>query len=228
MPIDREARREVVLALSAFMRGEIDNFAFDVAIHKKSSRDQALEAFRTALWFVYDDCKCHRISVTETCWNYLRRQIAFLKSDLEETPIRRLVPDSVRRGRFLLGLGSLMSISATGYLAVRDSWFWLCMPGLLIGLPFCGFHVLRDRFTRKGQDLKTFYPFASGPQWERYEPLLEEERLPKFDPAIHCRPIRSGVFYKLAHVPAVVFASLVLTPILMLVLLLPRKHRNPS
>ncbi|HZK79458.1 MAG TPA: hypothetical protein VFC46_00285, partial [Humisphaera sp.] len=110
MVSDPKARREVVSALSAFMRGEIDNFAFDDAIHKRRSEDEALEQARAALWFFYDDCKIHRISVTEMRWNFLCRLSAFLSSDLEQFQVQEIRPASANRAKVLLGVVSLLSV----------------------------------------------------------------------------------------------------------------------
>ena len=222
MPIDPEARREIVSALSAFMRGEIDNFEFDDAIYKKLSRDEVLESVRTALWFTYDDCKVHRISVTEEVWNGLRRMMALLKSDLQQTPVQLLEPASTRRAKFLLRIGSLLSVLAAAYLAVTDAWYWLLVPGLLLGLPYCLVQIVNDKRGRGAEDPHPYYRFAAEAQWRRYEPLLEEEHLPTYNPAVHNRPIRSSVVATLLIIPGTILLVL-LIPLFMLLSLLGRR-----
>ncbi len=80
-------RLKVCDALVKYMRGEIDNFAFDDEIFLKTE-DKSLQKITNTLWFTYDDCKRHQVSVPRQGWQLYRRCIAFLQSDLE-LPLRR-------------------------------------------------------------------------------------------------------------------------------------------
>src|SRR5262245_53058858 len=79
--IDRAARDALADALAAYMRGEIDNFAFDDVAMGVRTDDRSVLLLGQALWFHYDDIKLHKVSATPEAWDFFRRVIAFLKCD---------------------------------------------------------------------------------------------------------------------------------------------------
>ncbi len=80
--IDRTARQAAASAIAAYMRGEVDNFALDDALSNRWA-DPSLNRIAQELWFTYDDCKSHPISVSRDGWQLHKRCIAFLSSNYE-------------------------------------------------------------------------------------------------------------------------------------------------
>ena len=72
------ARSQMAAAIVAFMRGEIDNFAFDDAVWAAAEADPKSRVIARTLWLLYDDVKRHPVRVGRPGWQSLRRCVAFL------------------------------------------------------------------------------------------------------------------------------------------------------
>lgn len=204
------------------MRGEMDSFEFDDAMAAIYTEDQAVRDIRTSLWFTYDDLKPHPVSITRPGCEAMRRTIAFVKTDLP-------LPPSDRRAQWWLnlvfGCVSAACIGAVIFLALTRSPWWLLLPGAAVGVPWMIRSWLHGRGRR--DDQPSFYPFQSERQWQQYAPTLVEERIPEYVPALHARPIRTGLISRLALVPGTVLFTLVIAPVLALLLLIPMR-RSPG
>ena len=96
--IDYESPRgRLAAALIGYMRGQIDNFGLDDAASDVIRDDGSLTPVFLALWFTYDDCKRHSVSVDRRTWKGLRRMVAFLLSDEPMPPDRvlKVTPSSM-------------------------------------------------------------------------------------------------------------------------------------
>lgn len=78
VPLERE---QTVDAIARFMRGEIDNVAFDDALFDSGAIDTSVRRIHWALWCTYDDIKRHSVNVSLDGWKLYRRCIAFLRTD---------------------------------------------------------------------------------------------------------------------------------------------------
>jgi hypothetical protein len=83
MPPDRPNRTRAADALAAYLRGEIDNFKLADETLSLDTKDKTLRELCWWLWHCYDDIKRHTVHATPEGWNFLRRCLAFLRTDLE-------------------------------------------------------------------------------------------------------------------------------------------------
>jgi len=135
--VDRDGREKVSSALVSFLSGEIDNLDFHDRINEFHTNDESLRNIRFGLYFLYDDFKSHPISVSREGWDFLRRTVAFLKSDLVRLgPVRSTsdVHERQERNR-LRGWIALASIAVAVMLAWSITPWALLLPGLTVGLP---------------------------------------------------------------------------------------------
>jgi hypothetical protein len=158
-------------------------------------------------------------------WELLRRTVAFLKSglDLPDTGTPR------SRGaawwKLPVGVMSLALIVVAAYLAVTRSPWWLLLPGAVIGWPWLLVQIIGERRPAADDDATRWAPFASEAQWRAHEPLLEAERIPHYDRAVHGVPIRGRAARFFFTIYTVAFAAPVILPLLALLFLLPRYWR---
>ena len=220
MAVDRAARDRLAFALAAFMRGEVDNFALDDACFESVTDDRTVDELGRLLWFFYDDCKPHRISVAREGWELLRRCVAFLRSDLE-LPERQPQSIWLHRGQ-LWGVAAAASIAVAGVGAWNGNPFCLLIPAIAVGVPFS---LVRWAASDADEPLPgAWFPFSSEAQWRAHERLLAAESIPSYDPRLHDRPIRGRFESAVLWVPA----TLLGVPLLALACLLPRRVRIPS
>ena len=84
VPVDRPNRDRAADALAAYLRGEIDNWAFDDELDRVPGKDdRSLGKLRYWLWLCYDDIERHHARGTPEGWEFLCRALAFLRTDLE-------------------------------------------------------------------------------------------------------------------------------------------------
>jgi hypothetical protein len=83
--VDRESRNKAARLIDDFLSGRITNFTFQNEFPR--SKDKALHAINTRLWFAYSDLSEHRLDKTSHLNEYARatfnRCILFLGTDLE-------------------------------------------------------------------------------------------------------------------------------------------------
>jgi hypothetical protein len=140
MPIDRAARDRMSQAIAQYMRGEIAAFEFDDRlIDCARSADKAVEAIRLILWNFYDDITNHSVSLSEEGWNYFRRILAFLQTDL---PLELSEEERKARPWQMGFIGLFFGIEAIA-IAVslrEDSWATAITTYLLLGCILCGLY----------------------------------------------------------------------------------------
>lgn len=84
--VDQSERNTVRDAILAYMRGEIDNFAFDDRVMSTGIADESVRRIGIVLWSTYDDLMRHPISVDSDGWRLYRRCAAFCQTSLEMLP----------------------------------------------------------------------------------------------------------------------------------------------
>ena len=131
---DRPNRDRAADALAAYLRGEIDNWAFDDELDRVVRKDdQSLRRLLYWLWLCYDDIERHHARGTPERWEFLRRALAFLRTDFglaydkptEEqwnfVPFESL--DQWLRHEHLLGVENLPAYDPMRHAPRRRSWF---------------------------------------------------------------------------------------------------------
>src|SRR5438067_2522649 len=80
--LDRPARDKLIGAISEYLNETITAFTFDERITEiAGTKDKTVRYVIDLLWFHYDDCKDHKVVLTEQEWNYFQRLILLLQSD---------------------------------------------------------------------------------------------------------------------------------------------------
>jgi hypothetical protein len=91
--VDRKARTDLRDALISYLRGEIRTFEFDdrnsAYFEQRLTEDQSVRDVSRILWTMHDDFIDHPVSVTAEGWQFLKRVVAFLGTDLELPPAGR-------------------------------------------------------------------------------------------------------------------------------------------
>lgn len=80
--VNRSARLRVVDALARYLRGEVNNFDLDEALGHDGG-DQTVRQIAWEMWYLYDDCKEHRVALGRRELQLVRRCIAFLRTEAE-------------------------------------------------------------------------------------------------------------------------------------------------
>ena len=225
---DRVARDQVASALASYLRGEIDNLEFHRRLSALETADHTVREIRFQLYFMYDDFISHPVRASRQGWGYLRRTIAFLKSDLAfsggaDEDSRKTARSAAVEAR---GIAALSAMIAAGFIAWKVSLLGLLLPGLIEG-PLILFCVWRDRGEQPREeqpDKAPFFPFACERDWLAHEHLVEAEGLPFYDPAVHDQPIRpkaNRVWLGIRAIPAFGVFLFVVAPLLAVLKLLP-------
>ncbi|MBI3464239.1 MAG: hypothetical protein HY000_14460 [Planctomycetes bacterium] len=221
MPVNRAARDELFQVIGAYMKGEIRSFEFDDRIwNAYRTDDESAKRVSSILWHYYDDCIDHPISAPPEVWDYFRRILAFLKTDLE---LETLSQKTWRPGSRYAALGlGLMALAALISYATASA-LPLAAVYVLVGLGWL--------FVKPVPVLNPLYrlfpcaPFRDEATWRSYEVLAEERDLPLYDPTVHGKPVRSARSRRWLSIQQYVLAMLFLPVALPVILLcaLPRK-----
>lgn len=84
MPVDRQARMTLQIAIVAYMSGAIRTFAFEDQYSPcRDSPDESVRYIVRQIEFMHDFLVDHPISVGSDGWEALRRTVAFLGTDME-------------------------------------------------------------------------------------------------------------------------------------------------
>lgn len=83
--VDRKARDELVTAVEAYVDEQSTAFQFDEQISDvvKRTDDVTVQKVAFALWFHYDDCTDHKVSMSKPEWDFYQRLLLLLHSDME-------------------------------------------------------------------------------------------------------------------------------------------------
>ena len=125
--VDRNARDRIAAEVRRFLDGETTAFEFDDAIFNIESTDLTVKDIVQRLWFHYDDCKDHRVTLSKPEWDYFQRLLLILESD------RHVIAE---RNRTHWGLTQLVAIIALVGFALCAWQFGFGRQLLAIAVPF--------------------------------------------------------------------------------------------
>lgn len=91
--LDRGARDKMVAIIENYLDEKITAFQFDDQIEELAltSKDQTVRYARRALWYFYDDCQDHMVTLSEQGWKYFQRLLLLLRSDASVRVQRRRI-----------------------------------------------------------------------------------------------------------------------------------------
>lgn len=182
MSINRFRRDAAADILAAYLRGELDreearDKLIDLARMQKGIRDHVIDK---ASWYLDDVF----LPVDEAKWRHFRRQMVFLKTDLEwDAPQPyELSPDlESARWEWRQAVGHLIALLLAAVVAYWLSW-WI----LVAAIPLS---ALIAEATRRSHEFaweerlrlwEESEPFANGADWLAHQHLADEENLPPY------------------------------------------------
>lgn len=202
MAVNRALRTQVAENLAAFMRGEITNFecfrrgealyqahagllaaapASAPAIDEEKDVDDHALQVAVMLHLPKDRQSEGTISVSRETWEQMRRELAFMETDLEIVITENSRPAGCCPRVLLLTL-LMCGILATALYPVLGLGFWF-FAVLWISVFPVGFLAAWLSYCPAGD---VAAPFDSVEQWEAHKALTERFALPEYDPAVHC------------------------------------------
>jgi hypothetical protein len=124
--VDRTARDLLIAAINRYLDGETTAFEFDEEIFAINSRDRTVGIVTRNLWYLYDDCKDHKVQMTKEQWDCVQRFILVLKSDgqIESTTRRHW------------DFTQLVAIAALLLYLYAATWFGFGRQLLGVAIPF--------------------------------------------------------------------------------------------
>ncbi|MFH1226675.1 MAG: hypothetical protein V1701_02075 [Planctomycetota bacterium] len=160
--IDQGARKKAAVLIKDFRDGLIDNDEFVRDYPSTKSKDTALHAIYTHLWFYYADISKHRLtekhSLTEEGKAVFNRCIAFLESDKEyDYPIKDFISLTAAVTRPFISFIISFSLVMCLIKIFNVSRMWALIIGFL-----CWIMVLIFRFLLKRRNKKFFI------NWEKW------------------------------------------------------------
>jgi len=191
-PIDRPARDALAAVILAYMRGEIQSTEFDRRKWEEpplaETTDASVEMLCYDTWLIHDDLIDHPLSVPRETWDWLRRVVAFLRTDLRLTTVETYA----WHPKQLVGLLGLLAIAGGAALGLLWSAWWpLAAAWVAAGSVGYFYGQLRQpQPSAAVQELGRWAPFRSRAEWESRQHLVGPGELPDYDPALHCRPVR--------------------------------------
>lgn len=195
MAVDRQQRDVAADALASFMRGEVDRKALHrrfetirAGLSETAIRDRYLDYLLT-----WERHEAHH-SLSKEDWNELRRDLAFLKTNLPDVnfPNRdeRERRRQNRRRHNLLARWHLLALAIALGFSFFLGW-WLVAVAFFLSSILYQISEWRHNAVQAGEleRLMAFHPFASEEEWLAHEPLLEDFRLPAYVPGTHVEPV---------------------------------------
>lgn len=186
--LDREARVALAGRIRQFLDDQTSAFEFDKALDEfRSSSDPTIRFVAQTVWYHYDDCRDHMVTLSKAEWDYFHRLLLLLQSD------RQVAITSMRRWSWtqIVALGCLVTF---GWCIWRFGWGQhLLAFSIPFGLVSIAISFLRRRhciLEPYDQILTPFASFAELSAAYRTTPGFTKNRYPQ---AITKRRIRSRV-----------------------------------
>jgi hypothetical protein len=209
--MNRAERDRLADAVVAFMKGDIRSEAFsEIVAGVSCETDPSLASVRRHLWLFWDDFIDHPLGTNEDGWDFLRRTVAFLKTDLQLVPTT--VPSSGpdRRRRLALVRPCVLAVAVAAsqvsdYGILVTAWVVIAVEW------WCGSGVEHEP---EVAEATKYLPFRNESEWRACEPLLLPFKLPPYDPAMD-RRLRSRFWDGVATLNGAVVCGLVLPLILL-------------
>jgi hypothetical protein len=205
MPVDRVRRDAAADALASFLRGEMGRAALGAELQRLAQSDKSEEKSRLdkdtyleemlALWFL-DETGYG--SMSEEMWVALCRDLAFLKTDLEQ---RRWHDheDEDRPRQILLARWHTLGLLVAFGVAYMTSW-WIFAAATPIS--FLLYQAAMWKHERHLQQRLEFYPFADRDEWLAHKHLLDLYCLPAYDPTAFDEPPQVRKWPSFLAIPA--------------------------
>lgn len=185
---DRAGREALAATIRQFLHEQTSAFTFDEALDEfRNSSDPTVRFVTQAVWYHYDDCDNHMVTLSKQEWDYFQRLLLLLESD------RQIAMTSVRRWSWtqFVALGCLLGF---GWSIWRFGWGEHL---LVFSIPF-GFISIIISFLRSqkrttgayDQILMPFSTFSDLSATYRATPAFSKKRYPS---GLTRRRIRSRV-----------------------------------
>jgi hypothetical protein len=126
MIVDRKNRDALIAAINRYLDGETTAFEFDDEIFGIKSHDRTVGLVTRDLWFLYDDCKDHKVQMAKEHWDYVQRLILILRSDGQIESIARRQWDFTQ----------LVALAALLLYIYAATWFGFGRQLLAVAIPF--------------------------------------------------------------------------------------------
>jgi hypothetical protein len=177
--VDRKQRVELTAVVRRFLHEDITAFEFDEQLGDfRNSPDSAIRFVAQAVWYHYDDCDDHLVTLSKPEWDYFQRLLLLLESDagVQTTTFRRWSMSQVVAFiallsfawvGFHLGWGSQLLVAAIpfGTVSIGISLFHRITvasgPYDPIIFPFATFSALRSTRTRT-MPVRSVRPLGTG------------------------------------------------------------------
>ena len=222
MPIvDRKARDIVTAEVRRFLKGETTAFAFDDAIYDVESDDPTVRDIVYRLWYHYDDCKDHTVTLSKPEWNYFQRLLLILESD------RHIESQTTRTWRWsqLIAFVALLAFAALVFkLGFGQLLLVVSIPFGLVSMLIAYF---RQRTQQPDPNFVALTPFATFAElWDTYRGV-EGFQKQRFRRELTDSQIRSDAMSRILMIPTWI-AWLVFSPLVLLVQSLPEHNSKTS
>jgi len=208
-------------AIRSYMDEEITAFQFDDALSDAThaTEDETVESIRLALWFVYDDCKDHKIVASKELWDYLNRTLLLLESDAEIEVVKSQRRWHPRQAIAAICLGAFCAVTwQTGF---GMHLLILAMPFGLVSMALTWWASRGERKDDGMADVTTPFPSVSSLlSVRRRVPGFQRRRYPR---AIVGRRIRGRLLERALMLQWGV-TWLMLAPIPLLFQMLPKRE----
>lgn len=154
--LDRTARAALAAAIRQFLDDRTSAFAFDEALDEfRNSSDPTVHFVAQTVWYHYDDCRDHMVTLSKPEWDYFQRLLLLLYSD------HQIVTTSVRHWSWtqLVAIGCLAGL---GWCIWHFGWGQhLLVFAIPFGLVSIAISFLRSRKRFAGAYDQVLTPFSS-------------------------------------------------------------------
>lgn len=151
------SRSNLAGTIESFLAGDLSAFEFDDRLDAfRESDDPVIQVVTTAVWYYYDDCDDHLVSLSKPEWDYFQRLLLLLASDCK-------VDTQTRRVWSLRQLVAAVSLILFIYFAAETGWgrhlLVLAIPFGVISMLLC--YVDREPRTQVDPYQPIICPFAT-------------------------------------------------------------------
>jgi hypothetical protein len=176
---DRAARDDLIEAVLAYMRREIDNRGLEKRLEPylgTRRRGKTIALAAELIWCHYDDFRTHFVHPWPGEWDSLRRILAFLKTDRDLTRQRI----GVRHWRRWVALAGLALLAAGAAAAWEYRTFeYLAGMWVVVGAAWVLIWPYPAPTAEVGERAR-YSPFRDRADWEAHRPLLRDMGVPPY------------------------------------------------
>ncbi len=219
--IDRKARDVVAAEVRQFLNGRTTAFAFDAAIYNVESDDPTVHDIIYRMWYHYDDCKDHTVTLSKPEWNYFQRLLLILDSD-------RHIESKTTRNWCWSQLWAFIALLAFACLAYQlGLGQHLLAASILFGVVSMLIAYFRQRAHQPDNSLVALTPFATFAELRDTYRQVEGFRKQRFHRDFVAPQIRSHTMNQMMMIPTWI-AWLMLAPLVLFAQSLPDRDSTTS